>query len=92
MIEIKIIKPIEKGQRGWKRRAQEILIIDILKDATTPHTGCDMYQKFAKRKLSPPSDDELSLLMQSLYRRGYLKLVGTDVDCGYQFELIVASP
>jgi len=87
MTETKILKPIEKGQKGWKRRKQEIQIIDILKKATTPHTGCCMYQKFVKKGIPAPSDDELSLLMQSLQRRGCLKIVGNDVDCGYQFEL-----
>lgn len=81
------LKEIKKGQNGWKRRAQERLIIDILKNATTPHTGCDMDQKFRKGRISSPGEGELSLLMQSLHRRGYLKLVGNDVDCGYQFEL-----
>lgn len=87
MSQGKTLTPIKKGLIGWKRRAQEILIIDILKNATTPHTGCDMYQKFVKRGIPAPNETELSLLMQSLQRRGYLKLIGTDVDCGYQFEL-----
>ena len=84
---VKILKPIEKGQAGWKRRRNEILIIDILKNSSVPHCGCRMHQKFMKASGSPPSETDLSLLMQSLHRRGYLKLAGNDVDCGYKFEL-----
>ena len=91
MTEIKELKPLEKGVKGWRRREQEILIIDVLKSATTSHTGCDMFQKFAKRNILSTNETELSLLMQSLHRRGYLKLVGNDVDCGYQFELRKAT-
>ena len=81
------LKEIKKGQKGWIRRAHEIFIINILKTSTVPHTGCRMHQKFMKVIGSPPSETELSLMMQSLHRRGYLKLVGNDVDCGYQFEI-----
>ena len=72
------LKPIEKGQHGWKNRRAEILIVEILKRSTVPHCCHRMWQKL-QRKITI-SDDQIRELMTRLVERGYLKQICYDEE------------
>ena len=80
------LQPIEKGQRGWKVRRLDMLIMETMDRATQPNTGWDIYQKI-KRDISVDGD-YICLRMKALSDRGYLQMVGdADPDCGWFYSL-----
>lgn len=76
---------IAKGEKGWKARRLEILILDTLSRATQPNTCWGIYQKI-HRKLSV-TPEEIGHRMLGLVDKGFLITKGSDVDCGYFYEL-----
>lgn len=80
---------IAKGEKGWKVRRLEILIIETIKRATQPNTCWDIYQKIRKKISTTP--EEVGHRMIGLTDKGYLKTNGSDVDCGYFYQLEVSD-
>lgn len=76
---------IPKGEKGWKVRRLEILIMDTIRRATQPNTCWDIYQKIHRKLSATP--EEVGHRMLVLVEKGFLKTAGSDVDCGYFFEI-----
>lgn len=76
---------ISKGEKGWKVRRLEILIMETIARATQPNTCWDIYQKIHKKLSVTPEDVGHRMLW--LVDKGLLKTAGSDVDCGYFYEL-----
>lgn len=76
---------IPKGKPYWKKRKNELLIMQCMERATKPKTGWDIFQKL--RKFSNMSGNEICLLMYGLVDGGHLRIAGCDDDCGYRYEL-----
>jgi len=79
------LTPIPKGQKGWKVRRLELLIMEAMGRATKPNTGWGIWQKI--KRISATDGDTVCLRMRSLSDRGYLIVNGSDPDCGYFYEL-----
>ena len=76
---------IPRGQPYWKKRQQELLIMQCMRRATKPNTGWDIYQKI--KRFTSMNGDDICKLMYELSENGYLHIAGTDTDCGYSYEL-----
>ena len=76
---------IPKGEKGWKVRRLEILIMKTMGRATQPNTCWDIYQKIHKKLSVTP--EEIGHRMIGLADKGLLRTTGNDVDCGYLYEL-----
>ena len=83
--ELASLPEIEKGLMGWKVRKLERQILDSMSRSTIPNTGWHIYQKI--RFKTSAGGNEICMRMHSLANRGYLKVVGSDGDCGYLYEL-----
>jgi len=68
------------GQQGWKMREAERMVIEIVTRSTNPQSGWTIRQKLRRKKQADISGKQLSGIMYSLYKRGYLKRVGFDND------------
>ena len=80
-----MLAEIQKGEKGWKVRRLEILIMETIQRASQPNTCWDIYQKI-HRKLSC-SPEDVGHRMLGLVDKGYLVTKGSDVDCGYFYEV-----
>ena len=84
---MKKLEPLTKGKAGWKKRLVEILILETMGRATTPHTGWVIYQKI-KHKIqygSYSNGDAICEIMGSLSQKGYLEKVESDYDGDYRY-------
>jgi len=82
-----LLDEIPKGEKGWKLRRLDIQIMEIMQKATIPQTGWHIFQKL--RKIDKSADGSLICeRMYYLHTQEFLKVVGTDPDCGYEYELI----
>lgn len=79
-MSLKLPEILPVGVQGWKKRETERMVLEFVNRSTTPQSGWTIYQKFKKKKIYRYGGRELSLIMFSLYERGYLEKVGFDKE------------
>lgn len=86
------LSEIPRGERGWKKRRQELQILTLMARATTPQTGWHIWQKMRRSGTERGfSGDDICMLMVGLAESGHLRIVGSDPDCGHKYEVVGES-
>ena len=91
---MKTLERIEKGEPGWRKRANQITLLAWMAQSNTPRHCWDVYHRACRWKrqgndvwLGSPEPEVIGEWMAELLDMGYLTCVGIDNQCGWRYSI-----